>query len=66
VASFELSEAVSVEEHEAEAAFGGEDARAKGDWRPPTAESMEPSPDGVVQLEALGSRRAAQQMLEDR
>jgi hypothetical protein len=61
VASFELSEAVSVEEPEAEAAFGGEDARAKGDWRPPMAESMEPSPDGVVQLEAhrQQARRAA-------
>jgi hypothetical protein len=61
VAPFELSEAVSVEEPEAEAAFGGEDARANGDWRPPTAESMEPSPDGVVQLEAhrQQARRAA-------
>ena len=61
MAPFELSEAVSVEEPEAKAAFGGEDARAKGDWRPPMAESMEPPPDGVVQLEAhqQQARRAA-------
>jgi hypothetical protein len=61
VAPFGLSEAVSVEEPEAEAAFGGEEARAKGDWRAPMAESMEPSPDGVVQLEAhrQQARRAA-------
>ena len=61
MAPFELSEAVSVEEPEAKAAFGGEEARAKGDWRPPMAKNMEPSPDGVVQLEAhrQRARRAA-------
>jgi hypothetical protein len=52
VAPFELNEAVSVEEPEVEAAFGGEYVRAKGVWRVPISKSVEPPPDSVVQLEA--------------
>ena len=66
VVPFELSEAVSVEEPEAEAAFGGEDARAKGVWRVRTPESAEPPPDSVVQLEAHRQQAQRQRKVSPR